>query len=357
MILNGQRPLIRACLRGAFFFAAHMITWSVLAEPGTIAAARAAGSATEPEPVQARVDRFVVNTGHARDLNVPFYVRRPARFKPGQDGGRVYRLLFICPVMNRDGLAVVTGDGYLLKLADERDWFVLAPSFDQSGASSRDRARSYYYPETYSGRAVVVALDKVAERYPVDPHRILLHGLSGGAQFVHRLALWVPERVTAVAVNSSSWFDTPPAAPGSGVEAVAWLLTVGDADPASLKTWEFADRLREAGALPVLRSYLGMVHEGGGEKVDRLVRAFLTEYDERTRAEVGKPPAGGRPARPDPAAFPCLGDAADWTWRPNSAEAARAIPEANRVYLPSPAVAQAWGIPAEKPAAAGGKSP
>jgi hypothetical protein len=64
--------------------------------------------------------------------------------------------------------------------------------------------------------------------------------------------------VTAVAINSSSWFDEP----NAKCNQVAWLVTIGESDASFTNTPEFVDQLRELGAAPLFRSYLGMVDEG-----------------------------------------------------------------------------------------------
>ena len=47
-----------------------------------------------------RVEVFRVKTKSAQNKEVPFYVRVPKNYK----AGRFYRLLFLCPHLNQDGL-------------------------------------------------------------------------------------------------------------------------------------------------------------------------------------------------------------------------------------------------------------
>ena len=186
------------------------------------------------------------------------------------------------------------------------------------------------------------ALETVSKKYPVDPERLLMQGLSGGAQFVHRFAMWAPERVTAVAINSSSWFD----APNARCNQVAWLVTIGESDESYDASLEVVDRLRTVGAAPVFRSYLGMVHEGSAA-VDKLDMEFLKFYDDFTKASLGK-----RRTYQTPAAerlslagekMPYVGDGQDWKYFPNGIEAREAIAEDSRIYLPSEGIAKLWG--------------
>ncbi len=295
-------------------------------------------------PLPPNVETFTIETRSEQNKKVPFYLRVPRGYDPARKD-RVYRLLFVCPVYNGDGRIVIRGErDYkdLIALADQRDWFVLTATFKQRPGDVRDRKTSYYYPETFSGRAVVEAIEQVAKKYPVDANRILLQGLSGGAQFAHRFALWAPERVTAVAANSSSWFDQP----GPGVEGIAWLVTIGESDPSLENTLEFITKLSEAGATPVFRTYLGMVHEGD-PRVSRLTVAFLTFHDERTKGDLGKRESLADRMKPRPIVpkedFPFIGDYQNWRYLPNTAENQEVIPDDVRVYLPSEAIAKLWG--------------
>jgi len=291
-------------------------------------------------PLPKNVEVFAVRTTSPENREVPFYVRRPAGYDSSAKG-RTYRVLVICPIFNGDGLKVVTRHS-LLSIADTRGWFVVSPTFKQNGSEVKDRRKSYYYPETFSGKAVVEAMELISKKYPVDPNRLLLAGLSGGAQFVHRFALWAPERVTAVAINSSSWFDEPnPKAP-----AVAWMVTIGESDPSYDNSLEFVSKLSEGGAAPLFRSYLGMVHEGDG-RVSQLTAFFLSFYDERTSGDLGRRVSLSERLKPKLALagkdMPYVGDAQDWKYYPNTEEARENLPEDGRVFLPSAEIARLWG--------------
>jgi pimeloyl-ACP methyl ester carboxylesterase len=290
------------------------------------------------EKLPERVVAFTVYKRSAGNEKIPFYLRVPKNYQPG----KFYRMLFLCPHLNQEGLAKLAGSAQWLTLADERDWFVMTCTFKQGLNDGHDRKLSYYYPETYSGKAMLDALEKVASKYPVDTERLLMQGLSGGAQFVHRFALWTPDRVTAVAVNSSSWFD----APNDKCNRVAWLITIGESDDSYNQSLDMVDRLRNTGAAPLFRSYMGMVHEGS-EAVDRLDMEFLKFHDERTRKDLGK----RHTALTTPeellsmkaGEMPYVGDSQDWKFWRNTPEAREGIAEDSRIYLPSEDIAKLWG--------------
>lgn len=309
-----------------------------------VSAAAAQEVSPTPRPLPENVEVFTVRTRSEQNRQVSFYLRIPGGYDPA-DRDRVHRLLYICPVYNGDAEVVIRGEKGnqgLIDLAEERGWFVLSGTFKQQGGEVRDRKASYYYPEGFSGRAVVEALEQVAKKYPIDPNRILMQGLSGGAQFVHRFAIWAPDRVTAVAINSSSWFDEP----NAKCNRVAWLVTIGESDNSFINSVEFVDQLREVGAAPLFRSYLGMVHEGA-PAVSRLNLSFLRFYDDHTRHELGQ----RRSSLPRPEellamkaeAMPFVGDSQDWKYAPNTEENRENIAEDSRIFLPSEEIARLWG--------------
>ena len=292
-----------------------------------------------PEVLPERVVEFKIKTHSDENKELPFYLRRPLNYRPGTP----CRLLFLCPHLNQDALKMLAASQTWLTLADERGWFVLTCTFRTDRNKVQDRKLSYYYPETFSGKAVLDALEQVAKKYPtVDTERLLMQGLSGGAQFVHRFAIWAPDRVTAVAVNSSSWFD----APNANCNRVAWLVTIGESDASYNNSLELADRLRNVGAAPVFRSYLGMVHEGS-PLVDRLNMEFLKFYDDLTKKDLGKKrsaltPLAERLAMPGDK-MPWVGDSQNWKYVRNTALAREGIAEDSRIYLPNDAIATLWG--------------
>jgi poly(3-hydroxybutyrate) depolymerase len=317
---------------------AGMAAAAWIAVSGLSRAQQAEPSGT-PYTIPRNVEVFTVKTVSPENREVPFYLRWPEGYMAGPIK-HPYRVLFICPHYNQDGRALLHHETALLKLADQKSWFVVVPTFKNKG-DVRDRKTCYYYPEKWSGKAVIEALEGIKRKYPVDTERLLMQGLSGGGQFVHRFAIWAPERVTGVAINSSSWFDQP----NDRTAQVAWLVTIGDSDPSYENTLTFLDQLRRMGALPLFRSYAAMVHEGN-PAVSRLNAEFLTFYDELTRRALGtRRPFGVTKVEPplSAPAMPFVGDAQNWRFVKNAPGAAEDIPEDSRIYLPSENLARLWG--------------
>ena len=284
------------------------------------------------------VEVFTIPTTSPENLEVPFYVRPPKGYDPAVPiPGKIYRTLLIIPFLNADARGTVIG-GSLLSLADEKGWFVVAPTLHLLG-DPKDPKISYYYPEQFSGKAILTALDQIAKKYPIDVNHLLLKGLSGGAQFVHRFALWAPERVTAVVVNSSSWFDDP----NPKASKVAWLVTVGESDPASSNSGDFISKLQACGADPIFRAYFGQSHGGDG-KSGGLTDSFLSFYDQRTAGDLGKPiDTNNASVVPPENQMPFVGDSQNWRMVTNTPENLENIDKENRIFLPSPEIAKAWG--------------
>lgn len=294
-------------------------------------------------PLPPNVEVIKIPTPSSENREVPFYVRRPAGYDPANPAtrGKVYRLLFICPIFNGDGMNVITKHS-LIPVADKNGWFIVSPTFKQDKSETKNRAKSYYYPSEFSGKAVLDALDVIARKYPVDINHLLLKGLSGGGQFVHRFALYAPERVTAIAVNSCSWFDdpTPQAA------KFPWLVTIGESDPAFEASLEFVSKLKACGALPLYKAYLGMLHEGD-PRASKMNAAFLTFYDKLTAKDLGKPISLMDKQRTGMALtakeMPFVGDSQDWRYMPNTPENQEKVSEESRIYLPNEEIAKLWG--------------
>jgi predicted esterase len=306
--------------------------------------AQTTNSAADTPPWPPNIDEFTVETNSPENKLVPFYVRIPAGFDPQQPGP--YRILFMCPPINHDGFLTVTGrDGNkeLFDVADQRKWFIITATFKQYHGEVQDRDTSYYYPEKFSGKAVMDALDEIAQKYPLDVSHLFVTGMSGGAQFTHRFALWAPTRVVAAAINSCRWFDDP----SPTCNQVAWLLTIGESDDGVENMLSFDAKLQDAGAAPIFRSYLGMVHDED-KRVTHLDAEFLKFYDDRTHDQLGKasdPTLNSPTLAMQSKDMPFVGDNQTWEYVPNTDANRGLIAEDLRVYLPSKELADVWGTP------------
>ena len=68
---------------------------------------------TEPPPkIPDNLDVITVSTVSKDNPMVPFYIRKPKNFDP-KNKERYYRILYICPFFNGDGLKIMQNDSPL----------------------------------------------------------------------------------------------------------------------------------------------------------------------------------------------------------------------------------------------------
>ena len=294
-----------------------------------------------PPPLPTNVEVFSIKTSSVDNPEVPFYVRKPAGYDPAAQG-KVYRVLFLCPGLGGKAIDLID-DTAVMKMADSNGWFLIAPTYRMRRSEAHDRSKSFYYPAIFAGQSVLDALDEIAKKYPIDTHHLLLSGASGGGHFVHRFAAWAPDRVVAVIIYSCSWFDSPTPAGAK----IAWLLLVGDSDPAYKEMLDFVSQLKGLGALPIMKSVMGQSHAGLVLDKSR-GEAFLTFYDKLTAADLGKDTSAADKTKPTMAMsatnMPFVGDLQSFHYVTNTEENRKKINEDDRVYLPSEEIAKMWGV-------------
>ncbi len=106
------------------------------------------------------------------------------------------------------------GAGGAAKLASQfDDVIVLGPTFIDAGVVARKAQRPTEIQDYYqvAGPAHTAKLDALIEQvgkvWPIQS-RVILHGFSGGAQFVHRYAMAHPDKVAGVAAHSGGTWST-----------------------------------------------------------------------------------------------------------------------------------------------------
>ena len=88
--------------------------------------------------------------------------------------------------------------------------FALAlPLFRDSGPHRMYQQLVHPRRRTRSDLALLEAIDRLADSQGLDAGRIHLFGYSGGAQFVHRLALLHPRRVASLGIGAAGWYTWP----------------------------------------------------------------------------------------------------------------------------------------------------
>lgn len=89
-------------------------------------------------------------------------------------------------------------------LAEARQCIILAPLFPCGIIEPRemDNYKFIKFHDIRYDLVLLAMVDEIAERYRVDPNRLLIHGFSGGAQFVHRFLYLHPRRLAAASIGA-----------------------------------------------------------------------------------------------------------------------------------------------------------
>ena len=239
---------------------------------------------------------------------VEFAWRRPAGTNAATG------VLLLVPGFNCSGQAML-GGGWAA-FADECGLVLLAPTFHAT-AEEVHRRQGYYYPELWSGAVLELALTELARREKVPTDRILIFGISAGAHFAHRFALWKPERVKAFVAYTAAWWDPPT----EKLRETPALIMCGEQDERLEATRTFFELGRKLDLPFIWRAYRGVGHHMT-PAVQRMAEAFLRHYALDAKAE------------------PQAGDVQTYRFVPLACS--NEIPSAVRITLPSSAVAEVW---------------
>lgn len=154
------------------------------------------------------------------------------------------------------------------KAAMENDWIILAPSFifDQHNWES---ATSYQFPAVWSGQALLDIMKDFSSRRQLKLGRLFLHGVSAGAQFAVRFALWRPDLCLAVSAQAGGGTITP-----EKFIQVKFFITIGRLDITRLG--QFSGFLEKTSKLGI--SIESKIYEGGHglplEQIQDSIRFF-----------------------------------------------------------------------------------
>ncbi len=164
--------------------------------------------------------------------------------------------------------------------AEEHHCLVLAPLFPCGiiEPGEGDNYKFIKYHDIRFDRVLLAMLDEVAERYRVDMTRLLIHGFSGGGQFVHRFLYLHPRRIAAASIGAPGritllddklpwWlgtrdfiaeFGTAPDLDALRKVAVQMIVGAEDKD-----TWEIT-------MTPESRRWMPGANDAGATRIERL---------------------------------------------------------------------------------------
>jgi hypothetical protein len=184
---------------------------------------------------------------------------------------------------------------------------------------------------------------KFCRDYQLPEKHFLLYGESGAAQWAHRLALRQPARFLAVHVHINSSYDEPTEA----AKSVLWLISTGDKEHGFPAAQRFFARCRGLGYPIMFKAERNLGHSGSPAITELGLRFF--DYALAVRARM---PEEQKPFSPTvsssgdmrPSEFknpPFVGDLINQEVL--TGNLIEFVPEAQRVPIPTRAVAEAWG--------------
>ena len=96
------------------------------------------------------------------------------------------------------------------ELADENNWVVLSPHFDEVRFNDDYQRLNFSLIGFRADLRLNELIGEVARQIPgINSQKIYLFGFSGGGQFVHRYAIFYPERVLRAVAGGAGWYVWP----------------------------------------------------------------------------------------------------------------------------------------------------
>ena len=134
---------------------------------------------------------------------------------------------------------------------------------------------SYQYAQAWSGKALKRLLRQLSRKHSLDPNKLMLFGVSAGAQFSVRYAFYNHKDVLAVAAHAAGGYDKP-----KKFIKTKFLITVGSEDNAEVSRVDWAKffvkhaRDKAIDVRPVVIE--GLAHRQTEEQ-NQMSREFFTE--------------------------------------------------------------------------------
>lgn len=324
--------------------------------------AKAALKKLRDVPAVYSVIEHVVKTGNAKQPQITLMMRTP---KSLRDMSEAKGVLAICLLANKvedlkrrlQNLEAADEVGGLLRFAERNQLVILcwgsrslwdpAKNWDE-----QVRAINRHMDETFDEVAAAWSrgVSALSTKYGLPEKGFLLWGISGAAQYAHRLALRRPDRFLAIHIHVPSSFDKPT----KEASHILWCLTTGENEAGYEQSVKFVRSCQEMGYPILYKAIPGLGHKGS-RVADRIGLAFfeyaLTFQIGKERGNSALSSGGGmrgtgtqgKGAPPWLEAFrnpPYWGDVINQQIVPR--EQRELIPLHYRVPLPTKALAEAW---------------
>ncbi len=209
------------------------------------------------------LQKIILTTPAKHNHHLSFWLRVPTHYKKFDNAH--CRIMVLFGGRNWNGNKTIRSYGFD-KLADRYGLFLLSPSFKDD---------EYWYPEKWSGKALLQAIEKINTKYQLSPeNKLLYYGYSAGGQCANLFLFWKPEMVKAWGVHGCGvWSEVKN---GGGKITAPGVVTCGEGDDARMiLSRNFIYNAREHGVEIIWRSFAGGHELQPG--VLRLARSFFAD--------------------------------------------------------------------------------
>jgi hypothetical protein len=307
-----------------------------------------------------KIEKFVVKTGVEEQPELNLFVRIPGSSK---GVGTVDGVFCFCTwqqedtsLLNRlkkpDDPLVTFADRNRLAVITWNTAALLPPGVPVQGLDeAAERELNAKFDRI--GKAWLDGVKKVCRTHKLPDKDFLIHGISRGSSYAHRLVLRYPESFLAAHTHIASYYD-PPNAKASNV---LWLLTTGEIDGGYGATREFYKKAQELNS-PVLFKAGPSLGHAMRDDIEGLSLEFF-DYALSLRRQAIEWRANPPKDRGDTSKLTAadlfrermvhagwFGDFINHEVYPKNE--GEWIPESQRIPLPTEALANAWSAQPEK---------
>ncbi|CAN5904395.1 hypothetical protein BH11VER1_BH11VER1_34770 [soil metagenome] len=200
-------------------------------------------------------------------------LRQPSARSRTETEPQPVRVLLMSPYRHTDqNVSMFLANPKWTAFADKNRLALVTANVGKLTMDIKNRRTCYYYPEEYSGQALQRSLREFRKMgFPLMEDGMLLHGISAGAQWAHRLVLWKPKMALGVFCHVGSFYDLPKASDRGAI----WLISTGYLDSNSLEhSRAFYLEARKRTIPCLLKIYPTLGHESN-EATGDMARAFF----------------------------------------------------------------------------------
>jgi hypothetical protein len=272
-----------------------------------------------------KLENVKVKTHAPENKVVTVWYRVPNRYD--EKSKELYRVLIIFGGRNNNGRGMANGGLSFRSWADKNKIFLVSPGFKND---------EYWYPRSWSGRALLKALAKIKKKYKICTIKMLFYGYSGGSQCSNLFPAWRPDLCRAWVSHACGVFHDPT----RRMASVPGLITCGDADiKRYIISRRFVDNSRSKGVSIIWKSFPNHPHDVPPDSL-KLARTFLSYYHEKYISDLN----GRRmTARVEKEKVLFVGDDQESRFWPAGNRIAKNIAPEDRIEFPCKELALAWG--------------